>query len=121
MARLSVRPSVTSDKGQRLVNLEQGKFGLTLFKVVATLLPCWMVRVAAGAYGWLRGAYVGKGAHILAEGYIRLCKGRIRKIEGCIRLSEGRIWPFTLPTQPVVPPHERFCPPLCCMHLLHTC
>jgi hypothetical protein len=58
-----VRPSVTSDKGQRLVDLGQGKSGLTLSTVAATSLPRWMVGVAPGIYGWLRGAYVGGWAH----------------------------------------------------------
>jgi hypothetical protein len=50
-----------------------------------------MVGVAAGAYGWLRGAYVGGGAHTLVEGRIRLAKGRIHLAKGRIRLAEGRI------------------------------
>jgi hypothetical protein len=50
-----------------------------------------------GAYDWLRGAYAGGGAHMLAEGriclpkgHICLLEGRIRLAKGCIRLPEGR-------------------------------
>jgi hypothetical protein len=50
-----------------------------------------MVGVAVGAFGWLRGAYAGGGAHTLAEGRIRLSEGRIRLPPGRIRLPKGRI------------------------------
>jgi hypothetical protein len=62
MRYLCVRASVTSDKGQRLVDLGHDKSGLTLSTVAATSLSCWMVGVAVGAYGWLRGTYAGGGA-----------------------------------------------------------
>jgi hypothetical protein len=36
--------------------------------LAATSLPRWMVGVAAGAYGWLKGAYVGGGAYMPVGG-----------------------------------------------------
>jgi predicted anti-sigma-YlaC factor YlaD len=39
-----------------------------LSTVAATSLPRWMVGVAPGVYGWLRGAYAGGWAHTHVEG-----------------------------------------------------
>jgi hypothetical protein len=51
-----------------LLTLDRINLDLLLSTVATTALSRWMVGVAAGAYGWLRGAYVGGGAHTAAEG-----------------------------------------------------
>jgi hypothetical protein len=92
----SVHLSVTSDKGQCLVDLGQGKSGLTLSTVAATSLPRWMVGVAAGAYGWLRGAY-GRlwGAYTCRRGTYAYRRGAYACRKGeyaCIRDAYGKLW-----------------------------
>jgi hypothetical protein len=64
--RPSVRSSVTSDKVH--VRPIRVNVLLTLNRVNLDLLCCGRIRLAEGAYGWLRGAYAGGEAHTPAGG-----------------------------------------------------
>jgi hypothetical protein len=48
-----------------------------------------MVGVDAGAYGWLRGAYAGGGAHTLVEGRIRWQRGAYAYLKGAYACRRG--------------------------------